>query len=401
MVQTPMEPLSKSRCFDMVRQRTGGDSFVLTILPTRRIEACIQRFRTSKRLPNTEARFFNEYLFLGGIDIHPAPFSGHDAKDLKQFTPAEQRDLKAKDSVNTCGAHERFYNGDREKWSVDFTAVAAGFFSISLGQFTGFEPEPMDKAIAVVEDFLRYVLDHQVCPEFDADVKGALEVCKQARSEWPLLLQMEKALPGEFNLAAAQVFGVHSPEDWSSHGIEKSEVDAQVYLLSSLALLDESEHFSRLSGDLENRYVVKEYERTVEVTEIHPPDAELSARFQYLTLNRSHLSLQPIGVARFKKATIEDDWVDPGLSSPEDDLSLYFDQEIPDNMLVGQKMTLVLCETDTGFKFVRKINQVVPTFYTFLPQSMMRYYKAPRRLDRPELSSHDYEESQDEGADED
>lgn len=100
-------------------------------------------------------------MILGGIDTNPKAFSGQDPRALKELTPAERRDATARDTVHMdtgiATQHERFYNGDRDHWSVDFTGVAAGFMSISLVQMTGREPEEMHEAIGVVENFLRYV----------------------------------------------------------------------------------------------------------------------------------------------------------------------------------------------------------------------------------------------------
>jgi hypothetical protein len=38
---------------------------------------------------------------------------------------------------------------------------------------------------------------------------------------------------------------------------------------------------------------------------------------------------------------------------------------------------------NTGIRFIKTISRIVPSFYTFLPQQMMRHYKQPRDDDRP------------------
>lgn len=355
----------------------------------RRIESCIQRFRGRRRLQGEQTRYFNEYLFLGGIDSNPVPFSGCDPKDLKGLTPAEQRDAKAGTTIGGVDNEEQFYTGDRETWSVDFTGIAAGFFS-SMGPITGFEPEPTEMAIGVVENFLRYVLHHDVCPEYDADVKKALKVCEDAREEIPMLLRFQAALPGQFNLAAAKMFGVHGEHDWSFHGFAETGSDPKLNIIASLALMEEPEMFARISqGD---HRVVRQFECTVEVTEIQRPDAEILRRFESFELINADgtptPALSPIGKAKFKPAVIEDAWEDP-VTTPKCRLTLFLDDDILANMKLGMKISLTVCELDFGLRFVKTVHEVVPTYFTFLPQQLMRYFRSPRDEERPAPSVHD------------
>lgn len=114
----------------------------------RRIQSCIQRFRSRRRLNSELSLYFNEYLFLGGVDASPAAFTGQDSHELKDMTPAERREATATDTIHGGSTGSaRFYNGDRDHWSVDFKGVAAGFFSLSLGPLTGYEDELMKKLL--------------------------------------------------------------------------------------------------------------------------------------------------------------------------------------------------------------------------------------------------------------
>jgi hypothetical protein len=368
---------------------------------SRRIESCIKRFRARRRLRGNFTHYFSEYLFLGGIDTNPVPFSGNDPRDLKGLTTAEQHDAKASTIVGAGGeaSENRFYTGDRENWSVDFAGVAAGFFSC-MAPLTGLASDATEKAIALVENFLRYVLQHDVCPEYEGDVKRALRVCEDAREEIPMLLRLKAALPGHFNLAAADLFGVRESQDWSFHGFNETGKDPKVSLLTSLALMDEPEMFKKMvtrTSDGSAR-VIRQFECTVEIFEIQRPDADIDQRFRCLRLTEndgttSPFGLSAVGKAKFKTATIEDGWVQPPRPPHRvhdgRDLTLYFDDEILAYMKPGMKMTLEICELDTGLKFVKTLRALEPTYYTFLPQQLMRYFKSSRPDQRPAPSVHD------------
>lgn len=329
------------------------------------------------------------------------------------MTPAERREATARDAVYaTDAAGDRWYNGDFENWSVDFKGVAAGFLSISLVQMTGWEHDEMDIAIGVVENFLRYVLQHDVCPEHDRDVKGALEVCADARMEWPMVHRLQGLLPGSFNLAASKFFPVaegvamlgekdgETGTDLASYSGLKPRSDKgnpKTLLLTSLALMGNMELVQQLSQP--GRQVVAEFECTLQIVKIDLPAEDIINRFKAIRLDDSdpesdskiNLRLQAIGKVILKPATIEDEFDHPFVKTPatgQKKMSLFFDLNILRQMKPGMKMTLVLRQLDNGIRFVKELVSVVPTFYTFLPQELMRYYKPPRENDRPGPSIH-------------
>lgn len=294
----------------------------------------------------------------------------------------------------------RFYDGNKEHWSVDFAGVAAGFFSTSLGRLSGFEAEGMKTGIEVVENFLRYVLQHDVCPEYEADVKRALQICDDAREEFPMLLRLGEVLPGEFNLAAAEVFGIHEERDWAFDASCKMDrPDPRMVCMSYLAMLPEGpDWFNRVVNN--KHEVVNKYQCTVEIQRILHPRNESRKVVKTASMDLTAL----IGRVVVKPATIEDDWEHPSVPRPfsKGTMELIFDEPILDNMKPGMKMTIVVCEVNVGYRFVKSLENIVPTFYTFLPQEMMRHYRQSRENTRPAPSIHDREgdsqdfESQDE-----
>ncbi|KAG5929271.1 hypothetical protein E4U53_002479 [Claviceps sorghi] len=358
-----------------------------------RIQSCIQRFRSRRRLQGQQPLYFNEYLFLGGVDTSQNAFAGLDAKDLSHLTPAERRDATARDMVHAgSAADEQFYNGDAEHWSVDFAGVAAGFFSVSLGQLSGFEEAKLDTGIAVVENFLRYVLQHDVCPEYQDDVEAALRVCQQARREWPMLNRLGADLPGLFNLGAAECSSTAEPEDWSLLSFTSpGDMDAKTAFLAACALCGETETLERFaSGTL---HAVEDYTRTLKITHVERAPDSLVDKFAALCIQGSSHAVEPVGRLYLEPAVIEDDWEQPDAhaqtlegASP---LCVYLEHGLLANLLPGMKMEVRLVQLSTGIRFIKSVLRVVPTFYTFLPQQMMKHYKPVRENDRAAPSIHD------------
>ncbi|CAM1503280.1 Fc.00g080560.m01.CDS01 [Cosmosporella sp. VM-42] len=359
-----------------------------------RIQSCIQRFRARRRLQGDRTLFFNEYLFLGGVDTNPSSYQGLGRDDLKDLTPAQRREATATDIVyGTTSAGDRFYNGDKQAWTVDFAGVAAGFFSTSLVNLTSFEWMRMEQGIDTVENFLKYVLHHDVCPEHEADLKAALVVCEVARVEWPMLQRLYASLPGQFNLAAAELFCPEPPDkNWSFQLWNRPDnFDAKSVFYSAFALMEEPELFGKIRDQVPK--VVREFSCTLELVDMTRPTDDVIKRVKALVIDDTTANLVPVGKATLKPATIEDEWDKPEFPCPiqGDTITLWFDDVLLENMEPGMKTTVTVCELDVGLNFVKTVQIIVPSFYTYLPQQLMRHYKTPRENDRPAPSIHDPE----------
>ncbi|KAL2204717.1 hypothetical protein CC79DRAFT_1370529 [Sarocladium strictum] len=377
-----------------------------------RIQSCIQRFRARRRLTTQQAHFFNEYLLLGGVDSNPNAFSGIDQRELKNLTPAERRDATAIDGLH-LGEDEtgKFYNGDENSWSVDFTSVVKGFLSVSVIPLTGLESTPMEICIAVVETFLRYVLQHDVCPEHEDDLHNALGVCQKAREEWPRIKMLQALMPGRLNDAAAELFQFREAEDFARIDIpDGEEVDemgengevasARAVVFTAFALLEtDGAIFHRLSDAWRARIMTLQHiDCAIQLKSLERASRHITNRFARLRINETR-SIPAIGKAIFTRTTIKDGWDMPDLgdkapSIPEE-VTLYFDDRIMKNLVLGMKMTATLVYIpEAVVYFLKKTGPLLPSFYRFLPQELMKRYKEPREMDRPAPSIHDREQEE-------
>lgn len=297
------------------------------------------------------------------------------------MTPSERRELRATDTIHRGGnTNSRFYNHTQpEHWDVDFTGVAAGFFSETVPILAGGREFA---AISIVEYFLRYVLQHDACPEHEEDVRRALGLCATAREELPLVENISLQFPGQFSMAAQQLYC--DPKDATlievSDGFHLPEgFDARIFFETAVLLAGDDEQARRLQ-ETADVHVVRESHRDLELVEITYPSDELATTFRGLRLNPPHGPkgvMVPIGTAAFKPCIIEDGWHRPSLQDPATlpSVELLLDEVLLRLMRRGMKFRLELCELNIGVTFIKHCRGVFPSFYTFLPQNLMKQYK--------------------------
>ena len=58
-------------------------------------------------------------------------------------------------------------------------------------------------------------------------------------------------------------------------------------------------------------------------------------------------------------------------------------------LMVGMKMTLGVCRQKSGLTFIKYTKEIMPTFWTFLPQALMFRFKDHVPSARPGPSVHD------------
>lgn len=361
-------------------------------MKSRRMSTCIYGFRTRRRLSPDQSLYFNEYLFLGGVDTSSGPFCGQDAEDPSFISSIERRDDALNDIVAGPGATSgRFYDGNPANWTVDFAGVASGFFSTALPALTGLDLASIDRAIAVVEGFLRYILQHDVCPEYEADINNTLRIAARARVEFAAMTQFNASLPGLFNLSGSRLFADSTFEDWSLIQLNISDdFSSELVFYTSLAALGENSHI-RLTPDPSK---TTSLDCVLELCSIELPSQDVIRRFRRIATGTEHkpLGYKPLGKAVFVTATVEDGWAKPDQTkdTPKaEEVVLFFETDILENMKTGMKVSATVCQTASGLRFLKAVHGVYPSFYTFLPQQLMKGFKTPRAEERPAQSIHD------------
>ncbi|CAK7211338.1 hypothetical protein SBRCBS47491_001090 [Sporothrix bragantina] len=402
-----------------------------------RIETCIQRYRARRRLDSERSNVFNRYLKLGGIDCTPCMFNGAAGFEEGQtMTKDDVRALTATDVVPRAGNKDsKFYAADNaEMWTVDFCGVTSGFLSVSLRAIGGCNEKLMKVGIDVVDNFLRYLQLHEVCPEYDEDVKASRAICEKAKTELPNCLNALPHMPGQFNLACVKLFCKEPQHRAFDDGLDPLEAttnkdwDAEHIFRTTVELQDKaigSKATKMAKEDITSIHIVQTREVELEITRLVRSPRGVRERHAAMAKSVAEAKQPDAGGEKEKHEndkkddTTDDDKrfpkmagvvitkyysIEEGIANQphftEDELAsrgpeaFFLDTGIMGLLCVGMKLRVVMHELNCDINFVSVVKNLLPSFYTFLPQELMVDWKEPKPNEReaPSVDNPDADE---------
>lgn len=288
-------------------------------------------------------------------------------------------------------------------------------------------------AIDTIQNFLRYVQHHDVCPEYADNLVQACKICDLARTELPSTGATGAEMPGDFNLACQILFcstgkastapcGAAATENliyeekpfdstkyqrsWDTPIIAPAYFDAERVFKATISIHEPDLIDRVLQHNKDPVRVVKTYEDAFAVKEIIFPTEYLINVYNGIKDSKDGKTrtLKPIGRVVLAPTIIEDGWANhPTLAAgrPDGDkdetISIYLEHSILGDLKEGMKLRLTICQLNIGaggdggggVKFIKACSDVLPTFHTFLPQTLMMNYKPNRPNDRPPPSVDD------------
>ncbi|KAK3984725.1 Argonaute complex, subunit Arb1 [Cladorrhinum sp. PSN332] len=355
-----------------------------------RIEECIQRYRARRRMDVDRNKLFTEYLTLGGIDCSVRQFqSANKITDdmLLESSKSAIREMIADDVIIRTGdsTYCRYYNPNNpEHWDVDFTGVASAFLSDHVLRQAGNDISMVAMAADVVGNFLRYVVQHDVCPEHAEDIDNALKVCDRAVEEAVCIEDITQALPSNFcsALRFLKCIGDKDKEQMSDIFRRKDEQHAVVTVgcaaLMWLPVLEKAIHRQQ------EWHVVDTSTHTYEVCNIRLSTDEMKSKLADLNRSLRYPKRKICAVFTARRAVVPDGWDQTGTAIPEEDkgeVEFVIEEAVVKNLKPGMKLTLVVCTTSLGWKFIKRIEDVKPSYYLFIPQELMITFKEPVFVD--------------------
>ncbi|KAF4610359.1 hypothetical protein G7Y89_g15761 [Cudoniella acicularis] len=369
-----------------------------------RIQTCIQRYRARRKLDAVRSNIFTKYLILGGIEATGKQFTGGalDEETLEQATAEEIAALQATDYIRSGNTNSKYYDPAKpDGWVVDFEGVAKGFLvPHQLGPETETE---IKQCTAVIRNFLNYILQHAVCPEYTLEVMAARRVCDLAEKElWALQLLTPK-LPGDFNVAASTICGGHyqglslTAEPWQKDDPEieqflsingMDEAQAKSIFRTGIAFAGTDELFTEaMKGEF---YIIASNRKYFEIVDIERPSVKLIREYSRAKGHHGELgNIKPLGAIRIKS------WEGPGLDEEDasDDEnpkteearieSFWLEDDILQLLFVGLKLELLVHELNIGIKFFDTVLGTYCSFFTYLENEKMLSWKEPVENTRP------------------
>ncbi|KAK9243790.1 Argonaute siRNA chaperone complex subunit Arb1-domain-containing protein [Lipomyces tetrasporus] len=174
-----------------------------------RIDACLLRYKKKRFLDKHRARIFQVYLSFAKI-YKPKAENQKFADEEQSDDEDGNEDDDQRPQKTPGGGYDEVL--DAEDWSLRSKKFFAHHIPFEL--FLTKEG-PLLEAITVVENFVRYLLFHEVCPEFTPALQYTLEIANISRRELPAAIKLINILPGQFNTAVSFLlggeFGHHNP----------------------------------------------------------------------------------------------------------------------------------------------------------------------------------------------
>lgn len=363
---------------------------------------------------------FDKYLALGGIDTTPRMFQGVKSRDVGGSTNNDIRDMTAGNVIYRGGTNRRYYNASEpEHWDVDFAGIVAGYLLVTISnlvtileavleltltsserifKLAGTDLGIIKMAVDVVENFLNYILHHDVCPEYADDVMNAKVICQEAVDQITRSFLVISEGPGDFAIACLALFDrgkrkVFDPDSSTSERYNMPVEHAERVFYASVAA------YTSLFKKLRDRptktiEVVDEVRQSFEVVEICEPDEKLAALYLGMKNPQGDTgTVKPCGKLTLKPIEIEDGYDKGSVRGPApgigDEEEFVLDCEVLKHITVGMKLKLIVCMLNVDFKFIKAFADVRPRYYTFLPQELMVTYKEPIANERPAPSVED------------
>jgi len=259
-------------------------------------------------------------------------------------------------------------------------------------------PKAIKNACQVLRSFFRYLLYHNVCPEYTEALVGARDVCDSAEQELPKVVAAGLALPGDFNMSASAIFGgayagqYTGDQPWAkdlqAEGVALGDIgireaEAKVKFKSGVFIMGSDAQVDRLEiGDLQ---LVSREMTGLEVTEIHPPDenATLGAAEQTAVWGHRLGRLEPLGKLICKTWFIDDcdEWDLPrnAVKYPRGkpfrvadvkDYEFWMEESVLDECFVGMKLDAMVMTLDGGLVILDDVKETMCSFFTWLPNEL-------------------------------
>ena len=292
-------------------------------------------------------------------------------------------------------------------YEVDFLGCAKAFLSRRAKNVWGLETkEQVERICSTLERFMDYLLQHDVCPEFQDDILTTRSLCRNAVPELWDSAEAVRRLPGEFNIACSTLFdGTYArmydgetnwaPENESGGPVFvgfKREEAQQIVKFGVSGAATEPVYMGFLAGVQQNQLlmldVVNIDERAgFEITHLIPPTRQCK---EIYTSQSSQF--RPVGIVRAKP------WLNPDASpedlsrptsptssttsrKPTEDKAEYtfLMESITQSLLrVGTKIEATIRTTGCGLMFFDEVITVYPSFDEFIVNELMVGWKAPK-----------------------
>ncbi|KAI9724002.1 MAG: hypothetical protein M1812_000720 [Candelaria pacifica] len=367
-----------------------------------RIETCIQRYKARRKFDSERKDIFDKWMSYGGIITGPKAFGGGlDANTLDSKDAEEIATLTATDYV---GGDKYRVGQEGSAFVVDFEAVVKAFLASRVPLNFDFHTLKMNQAcVAIIRNFLNYLIYHNVCPEFNDQIYAARHICERADKELFATKEASSRLPGPFNAACSTLFGGYyknlysGDQDWAEElGEIAGSIGMSNRLASKIAQAGFGAYGTREICEAANQgklRVIKSTRLGFEISELIYADDETRQYYQEHVPTQMSGTFQVLGKIKAKP------WVNP--DEPEDDRSdsggeegeitqldrefeLWIEEDLLDLCFVGMKIEAEVKQFNCGVLYFDSVSAVRPSFFESIPNEMLIGWVEPTEMKQSE-----------------
>lgn len=246
--------------------------------------------------------------------------------------------------------------------------------------------------VDVVDNFLRYILIHDVCPEYKDDIMKSRTVCDKAKTELMNCRHAQTAMPGQFNIACVKLFYNEPAHKAFNDGLDPLDkipenCDAETIFRTTVALQPKlvGNKTVKMAEDVKGIRVLRTREMDLEISGLILPSEDTVQL--YSAAGSPTCPILPAGVVVAKHYNIDEGYANQPRPSAKELASrgneaFFLDCELMSLLFPGTKLRVVVHELNCDLNFVSTVKNVHPSFYTFLPQELMMEWKEPRDNER-------------------
>ncbi|KAI8942697.1 hypothetical protein NX059_000745 [Plenodomus lindquistii] len=377
-----------------------------------RIEIAIQRFKQKRRMHEMYAHVFNKLMRFSGVESGQRMHQG--------LSKQEMATMDAEELAKALAIHNVPWDrADTKKWVVDFYGVAKAFLSSWYPAHYGMTSHAIKNACQVLRSFYKYLLYHNVCPEYIADLILARDICDKAEEELPKTVAGGLALPGDFNKSASAIYGgayagqYTGDQAWAiklqAEGIEFPEIgirneEARIKFKAGIFVMGTDEQ----AGLLENGGLVPigKEEVGLAIIAIQSPDENTKIAYEKMGDWALKLDkLEPLGKLICKTWPIDDcdEWDlpqdpakypggRPGRPSDVKEYEFWVEERVLAECFVSMKLDASVITLKGGLTILDDVRETMCSFFTWLPNELwmerkpkeMRWLKKGMGLDDEE-----------------
>ncbi|KAI8096365.1 Argonaute siRNA chaperone complex subunit Arb1-domain-containing protein [Halteromyces radiatus] len=325
----------------------------------RRVEHALWKYRKNHKFSEENRTIFDSYLRFGGVNTSPNAFLGRATSADTPADPDAEIDYEAAQAA--IDAIDLDDDDDDNNGYVSFSEVVqvylGNYFCVSGLCLTmqGFISAPI-----LIDAFLRYLQIRSVCPEYTDDLIKAREWTALAKDQLPRCKRISNDLPGKFNTACRLLFDPKSKDSESNElsgvpawamgdptltAVVQSYVDFTVGMTRGEARLI----IGSIIPNADSEHVIDRRDCIcVKITQIGDDDRTVNDK-------KDEDALVMVNLAEYDE--------DADQVIQEKSYTLYFENSIADQMLVGMVLKVTLQQLSGGQWFLDHSIHVCPAFY--------------------------------------